>query len=263
MSGAEGAGGDAVPELTVVVPAFNEADNIESVVGGAVSYLESVRIDYEIAIVDDGSRDGTAERIKELGRNNPKIDFVIHPANRGYGAALRSGIEMSRGNRILVSDGDGQFPISDLGPMWERRDEADMVIGYRAPRRDLPHRRFAGWLYGRLLVRLVFGGRHRDVNCGFKLISRRVLEGMELVSNGALVSAELLTRARLRGASFVEVAVRHLPRRQGRATGLLPRVVLTMVKEMLFFRSKILSRSPQPAAPGLRTRCDAVESPTS
>jgi hypothetical protein len=108
-------------------------------------------------------------------------------------------------------------------------------------------------------VPAALGGRFRDVNCGFKLLRRRVVEGMELRATGALFSAELLTRARLAGATWVEVGVDHFPRRSGTATGLLPGVVVAMVGELLRHRAAIL-KGGEPSGGNLRTGCDAVES---
>jgi len=248
------------PQLSVVVPAYNEAANIGRVVRETLAHLDAVGIPYEIHVVDDGSRDGTARVLEDLAGRHARLRVVRHPVNLGYGAAIRSGLAAARGRHILLSDGDGQFDIKDFDPLWHRREQADVVLGYRCPRNDPWTRRIAGWLYSRVLVRFALGGSFRDVNCGFKLIARPVIEGMELRSTGALIMAELLTRARLEGARFVEVAVRHLPRRSGRATGLLPRVIVRMVSELVTLRGRILRTDRRRRRNGLRTECDAVES---
>ncbi len=249
------------PELSVVLPVFNEADIIGSVVGRTVAYLEDRGIDYEINLVDDGSRDSTASVVGAMCGRNPRVRWLRHDNNRGYGAALRTGIGAARGSRILVSDGDGQFSIENLGRLWERRDDADMVLGFRKPRSDPWFRRLAGWVWGRVVVRLALGGSYRDVNCGFKLIARNVVDGMTLASDGALVSAELLTRAARRGASYVEVGVGHDRRRRGKATGILPRVVWGAFRELLRYRRAILAcAGPPGAAHHLRAPNDRIES---
>jgi glycosyltransferase involved in cell wall biosynthesis len=248
------------PELSVVMPAYNEAANIGAVVEQVVAHLDGRGIGYEINVVDDGSRDGMELILDRLKTGDPRVRVVRHRVNRGYGAAIRSGLAAARGGHILVSDGDGQFDMRDFDQLWNARERADLVLGYRNPRNDPWSRRLAGWLYSRVLVRLLLGGSYRDVNCGFKLISRGVLEGMELSSTGALISAELLTRARLRGARFAEVGVHHLPRRYGRATGLLPRVVLRMFRELVTLRGRILAARVRATASCLRPEVDAVES---
>jgi glycosyltransferase involved in cell wall biosynthesis len=248
------------PDLSIVFPAFNEGASIAAVVERAAAHLDSRGIAYEIAVVDDGSTDETCSVVRSLGVCNPRVRVIRHAANRGYGAAIRSGLAAVAGRHVLVSDGDGQFAIErDFEGLWRRRDEADLVLGVRDPRSDPLVRRIAGWLYNRLVVRGMLGGRFRDVNCGFKLIARRVLEDMELRSTGALISAELLTRARLRGATFLEVGVAHGPREHGRATGLLPHVVLRMVGELIALRASILG-SGAASRTGLRAENGAVES---
>ena len=250
------------PELSVVVPVFNEADVIGVVVERTVEYLEGRGIDYELNLIDDGSRDSTAVVVGRACGANPRVRFFRHDCNRGYGAALRTGIRAARGRRILVSDGDGQFAIEDLGRLWERRDDADMVLGFRSPRQDPWFRRLAGWVWSRIVVRFALGGRYRDVNCGFKLIAREVTEGMSLASEGALVSAEILTRAARRGASYVEVGVTHTRRGQGKATGFLPRVVWRAFRELRRYRRVIVASSGVlEHATDLPATNDAIESP--
>ena len=243
-------------ELSVVLPAYNEESNIGAVVESAQAHLEARGISYEIHVVDDGSGDRTSDVVAALGARNPNVRVIRHPVNRGYGAAIRSGLAASRGRHVLVSDGDGQFRIHNLDALWERREQADLVLGYRDPRHDPWPRRVAGWVYNRILVRLALGARFRDVNCGFKLIARPVVEHIELESSGALISAELLTRAARAGATFIEIGVAHEPRRYGRATGLLPGVVLRMTRELVALRASILGRAEGRLRPG----CDAVES---
>jgi len=247
-------------DLSVVLPAYNEEAVIGDLVRRATESLDASGLRYEINVVDDGSRDGTGEVLASLCETAPALRVLTHERNRGYGAALGSGIAAARGERILLADGDGQFRIEDFERLWARREEADLVLGYRKPRQDPWVRKFAGWLYGRVLVRVAFGGRFRDVNCGFKLVPRRIVDGMELYSTGALVSAELLTRARLAGATFLEIGVEHFPRRRGSATGLLPRVVIQMVRELVTLRRKIVRAGLEPRPTGLRPDCDAVES---
>ena len=246
-------------ELSVVLPAYNEAGSIGRVVEEMTGYLGNADLSHEIHVVDDGSDDRTISVLQSLRARVPALCVLRHRRNLGYGAALRTGLAAARGDYVLLADGDGQFGVNGLEQMWRRRHEADLVLGYRNPRRDPRVRRAAGWLYGRVIVPLVFGGSFRDVNCGFKLLRRRVVEQMELRSHGALFSAELLTRARLAGATWIEVGVDHFPRTRGAATGLLPRVVIGMIGELVRHRSAIL-RSGRARANGLRTGCDAVES---
>jgi len=105
-------------ELSVVLPAYDEADNIGAVVERASLHLRRLGIAHELVVVDDGSRDGTAALLAELRRSVPELRSVVHATNQGYGSAIRSGVRAARGRYVLLSDGDGQFRIEDLDTMY-------------------------------------------------------------------------------------------------------------------------------------------------
>ncbi|MCA6527322.1 MAG: glycosyltransferase family 2 protein, partial [Pseudanabaena sp. M179S2SP2A07QC] len=100
--------------LSVVLPAYNEAQNIGRVIANIVEYFGDRPIDYEIIVVNDGSTDATKEIALELAAQNNQIRLINHPHNLGYGAALRSGFDQALHEYIFLTDGDGQFEISDL-----------------------------------------------------------------------------------------------------------------------------------------------------
>src|SRR3972149_5625094 len=135
-----------------------------------------------------------------------------------YGAALRTGFAAATREWILLLDADGQFLPAELERLVAAAPGADLVLGYRHRRADSAHRRFFAAVW-RLLVGLLLGVRVRDTNCGFKLMRTALVQSLDLQAGGALISAELLAKARRRGAVLVEVPVMHVPRRWGRQTG--------------------------------------------
>src|SRR3990172_12126429 len=136
----------------------------------------------------------------------------------GSGAALRTGFAATPREWILLLDADGQFLPAELERLVAAAPGADLVLGYRHRRADSAHRRFFAAVW-RLLVGLLLGVRVRDTNCGFKLMRTALVQSLDLQAGGALISAELLAKARRRGAVLVEVPVTHVPRRWGRQTG--------------------------------------------
>lgn len=233
------------PRISLVVPAFNEVDNLEAVVRAAERVLGEIVPAHEIVVVDDGSTDGTEALLARLAAELPALRTLRHPQNRGYGAALRSGFAASRGDWIAFVDGDGQFDPGELARLWPPPSGVDVVTGFRRRRRDPPHRVLYARLYG-WLVRRVLGVRVRDVNCGLKLLSAELLRGLPLTSTGALINAEVYAHAARQGRRIEEVAVEHLPRRAGRQTGGNPAVILRMFRELLALRRRL--REPEPGA---------------
>ncbi len=178
--------------------------------------------DPQVIVVDDGSTDATARLATEAGVTGVTLNVLSHPANRGYGAALRTGFGAVTGDAIWLLDGDGQFDPADLAALLRYYDEDCVVAGFRIRRNDPAIRRLNQAAFF-TLVRLLFGPTVRDVNCGFKLFPRAVATGLGM--DGALISTQLVLRARRAGYRMVDVGVPHYPRRTGHATGASPRVV--------------------------------------
>jgi glycosyltransferase involved in cell wall biosynthesis len=232
----------SVQELSVVLPAFNEEANIETVVRNCAAYLDVRLPDYELLVVNDGSRDGTGEILDRLVSELPRLKPLHHAQNRGYGAALRTGFGAASKRFVFYMDGDGQFDIHDLDLLLPlATDEDHIVTGFRIERRDPFMRRLNAKLFGGFLVRIMLGVRVRDLNCAFKLIPKKVFDQITLESPGALINAELYGRAVRRGFGIKEVGVHHYPRTAGVQTGAHLSVILRAFYDLARLRRKIIA----------------------
>ena len=217
--------------LSVVLPAYNEAKNIEVTVSEAISYLRAKFEQFEIIVVNDGSVDGTREIVERLSLSNPKIVLVNHPINLGYGSALRSGFDRASLDYIFFMDSDGQFDISDIDRLIPFIENYNVIVGYREKRADPFIRSLNTFLY-HLFIRLLFGLKIKDMDCAFKMFPRAAYHAIRPIkSGGALFSAEFLIKLQKNGFTIKEVPVSHFPRRFGKQTGVNLRVILRMFKE--------------------------------
>ena len=237
-----------VRDLSVVLPAYNEEANIEKVVRDTAAYLDRLALDYEIVVVNDGSRDDTKGILERLQGEMPRLRPQHHPQNCGYGAALRTGFDAAAKTYVFYMDGDGQFHIEDLDRLLPLASEDCIVTGYRIERRDPFLRRLNARLFGGFLVRVLLGVRVRDLNCAFKLIPKKVLSSIVLESTGALINAELYGRAIRRGFGIREVGVHHYPREAGVQTGAHLRVILRAFYDLFRLRQKIVAGNKKPKA---------------
>jgi len=235
----------AVDGVTVVLPAYDEEANLEATVRGVVQAVGALGVAFDVVVVDDGSRDGTGAIADALASELAGVTALHHPVNRGYGAALRTGFAAATRSWIFFTDSDGQFDPAQLARLLPLAASADIVAGYRRVRRDPWHRRLYGILFGRVLVRVLLGVRVHDLNCAFKLMRRDLVQSLALVSDGALINAELLGKATRAGARVVEVGVDHLPRRAGTPTGGRPDVILRALRELVQLRAEIRRRPPR------------------
>ena len=217
--------------ISLVFPMFDEERNVGPLLASALALAPQLADDFEIIVVDDGSRDGSAAVVEAQRRLDPRVRLLRHPTNFGYGAALRSGLRASRGELVFFTDADLQFDLREIESLLAHTRDFDIVAGYRAPRRDPLRRRALAFGWG-ALVRALFGLRVRDIDCAFKVFRRPVLDALPIASIGAFVNTELLLRARRAGFRIREVPVTHHPRIAGRAKGATPRVMLRALVEL-------------------------------
>ena len=228
-----------MPSISVVLPAWNEEHNIATAIEQAVTALEGIGADYEIIVVDDGSRDGTARVVGELQASNPQLRLVRHEVNRGYGQALRSGYAAAQKDLVLIHHADSQFDLTEIKHFLPLLAQADIICGYRAQRAD-PFMRKVNALGWNMVVRLLFGYLARDIDCGFKLFRREVLDHVHLTATrGAMIDTELLASARARGYRIAELPVTHLPRVSGSPTGANLKVILRAFRDLFKFRIRL------------------------
>jgi dolichol-phosphate mannosyltransferase len=169
---------------------------------------------YEILIVDDGSRDGTAETVRQTSRGRPSVHLLRHTVNRGYGAALRTGFETARGDLVAFTDADCQFHLADLARLLALTESQPIAVGYRVGRQDSVLRKFYSRGYN-LLARTLLGITVRDIDCALKVFRRDALLRLLPETRGFFVNTEMLTRAAQMGLAVAEAGVRHRPRLRG------------------------------------------------
>jgi len=224
-------------KVSVVFPAFNEEENILPLLNKSREVLSRYFKDWEIIVVDDGSTDNTKDKVEGLAQEDKRIRVISHAKNFGYGGALRTGFREAQFKLVFFSDSDGQFDMEEISLLLPCLEKADIVTGYRVTRADPFHRVLNALLYN-WLVRAIFAIKIRDINCAFKFIKRNVLQTISLESNGALINAELLYKAKRNRFKIVEVPVHHYPREKGSQTGARPGVVIKMFLELLKWRIK-------------------------
>jgi dolichyl-phosphate beta-glucosyltransferase len=245
------------PAVSVVIPAYNEAERLGLTLRRVLDYLARRGHSYELLVVDDGSRDDTplvAERFAREG-----VALLRHARNRGKGAALRTGVLATRGARVLLSDADLSTPIEDLARLEPRLAEADLVLGSRAVAgaRIEEHQPLYRELMGKtfnLLIRLLGVRGLRDTQCGFKLLDGEVARELfaAVQVDGFAYDVELVWLARRRGYHVTEVGVTWSNSPASRVHPL--RDPLRMLRDIVLMRYRHRGEGQRAAARGTATR---------
>jgi hypothetical protein len=225
--------------VAVVMPAYREAENLADTVDDFLTTLTAAGIPHAVIVVDDGSDDATGAILDHLATvHEHQVIAVHHDRNRGYGAAVRSGIDAALRHtgfrEILLTDADRQFHADDLLELRDvkRRERADAVIGYRRKRAD-PWRRRLNAKIWTTLCKTLLRVPGKDVDCAYKLIDRSLLTDLRLTGQAAAISPELLCHISTDGSRIVEHPVRHYPRPAGEQTGARLSVVVRSLLSLM------------------------------
>ena len=206
--------------LSIILPVYNEGQNIKEVVEKIIAGIKNYINTFELIIVNDGSTDKSADIIRSLSVQYPVLRLINIQKNKGYGAAIRTGINNAQMQWLLIMDADGQYEINDLNYFWARKSGYDFIIGYRKKRSDSLYRRLLGKL-GNLIANLFLktGAFIKDIDCGFKLFKTKDLKMIPLLASGAIISLEILYKLLQNKPLFIQLPVIHYKRVAGRATG--------------------------------------------
>lgn len=206
------------PGLSMFFPAYNDAGTIASLVITSVKVAATLTDDYEVIVVNDGSKDDTPKILDELARIYPDhVRIVHHAVNRGYGGALRSGFAAATKEFVFYTDGDGQYDPSEVTALWsEMRDGVDWVNGWKISRSDPMHRIIIGRVYHHF-VKLLFGLTVRDVDCDFRLMRRRIFDVVRLEKNSGVICLEMMKKFQDAGFRVAEQPVHHYHRAHGQS----------------------------------------------
>jgi glycosyltransferase involved in cell wall biosynthesis len=230
---------------------YNEEENIAHALACAVAALEQHARDYEILVVDDASLDRSAEIVTGEAARNPRIKLLRNETNRKLGATLKRGYGAATSELVLYMDADLPFDPEVIGraiqALWVTR--ADLIAGYRLDRTIEGFKRTVYSYVYNTLIGVLFGWPHRDINFSFKLMRREVLEAVELESEGSLIDAELIVKAKNLGFVIQQLGLDYFPRTRGSSTLSSPAVIWKMLRELVALYPSMRHPRRRAAAP--------------
>src|SRR5262249_11547070 len=195
--------------LTAFFPAYNDQYTIANIVRTVGEEMRKFTNDFEVLVVDDGSKDQTGVILDRLADELPFLRVIHHERNLGYGAALITGFKHAKKDFIFYTDGDGQYDVRELRNLVAQlRPNVDLVNGYKVKRADSWYRILIGKVY-RSMVRRAFRLSIRDVDCDFRLFRRYIFERISLESTSGVICVEFATKFEQAGFRMVEIPVSH------------------------------------------------------
>ena len=235
------------PSVSLVIPMYNEELNIEHAVASAVESLDKYASDYEIIVVNDASTDASPRIAERLASENARVRILHHERNRKLGATIRTGFAAATKSLVFYMDADIPFDPDVLGRAIRAMEltGADVIAAYRHDRTMEGFKRGVYTLAYNWLIGILFGWPHRDINFSFKLMKREVLQAMELRSEGSLIDAELIVKAKNRGFIIQQIGIDYFPRTRGTSHLASMSVVFKILRELVTLYPEMRRRVPR------------------
>lgn len=225
--------------ISIVMPAYNEEQNIEKTVRRSVQTLDRLKLSGEVVVTDDGSLDRTKEILDNLKQEIPNLTIVRHENNLGYGAALYDAIKASKGDVIVTLDSDGQFDIGELPLLLGLYEKGNKIVaGYRKKKKDS----FMKVLANKCLILLtnfMFGLKLKDANAAFKLFEGSLIRSLKIESRGYQTPTEIMVKFKALGWPVVEVGITHAFRDKGKSALKVAKTTYDMLVFLLYLKLKV------------------------
>jgi glycosyltransferase involved in cell wall biosynthesis len=222
------------PYVSVVVPAYNEEENLQPTITQVAGKLDELGATFEIIIVNDGSTDGTLGIAEQLAEADARIRLINHLENIGPGSGVFTGMEAANGEFVIFIPADLALEPADLQKYIDASKECDLVVGVRSDRRDYSVMRKVVSYVNIFLIKLLFRMKERQFNY-IHMYRSSMLNGINIESRGVFITAEIMIKARDLGYRLQEVDIRYVPRTAGQATCGNPGTIFDTVKDLFGF----------------------------
>jgi glycosyltransferase involved in cell wall biosynthesis len=239
LNGNDGAGRRR-DSLSVFFPVYNDEATVRRVTEKALWVCSKIADTYEVIIVDDGSPDASGRIADALAMEHDAVRVIHHSCNRGYGAAVRSGLEASRYEWICFTDGDDEYDLRDLRKLWRLRHHYDLIITFRYVRRYSGFRILLSRVYN-MVLRHLFFTRYRDVSTGLRLVSRSLVDELTLDATSPFIGAEIAIKSMLKGYRVGELGIQTFPREFGRGSATTPQNIYRTIVDMMRCYRRVFS----------------------
>lgn len=218
--------------ISIIIPAYNDARTIRSLLDEAVSVVKKITDDYEIIVTDDGSSDNTADIVKSAAAENSRILLRRHEKNMGFGITIKEMYGCASKDLVFSCPGDGQIAVDQIFKMLPALNGNDLIIGWRVKRMDNFKRNVQTNTYN-FLLRTLYGLYTHDVNSVKLFKKKNIMSGIELESDSPFVDAEICIKAIYRGLKVKEVPIEHRRRTHYGASGGKLKIIMPTVMDLI------------------------------
>lgn len=226
--------------ISVFFPVYNDEKTVQKVTIKALRVLKEIADKYEVLIINDGSPDLSGEIADKLAEEYPFVRVIHHEVNKGYGAAIKTGLENTKYEWVCFTDGDDEYDLEDLKKMILLKNYYDLIITFRYIKLYSTFRIFISGIYNKVF-RFLFKTNYRDISTGLRLIRKDVIDDLKLISDSPFIGAEITVRTMLKGYRVGEMGIQTFPREFGKGASVSFKNIIKTIKDMRRVYSDIFS----------------------
>lgn len=227
------------PSICVFFPVYNDEKTVRQVTEKSLATLAKIASHYSVVIVNDCSPDASGKIADQLAKEYPHVRVIHHPVNRGYGNALQTGFRHAgQVDWVCQLDGDDQYDVRELEGAVHLMAHHDLIVSYRPKKSYGRRRKFISYVYNKA-VRFLFDVPVRDINSGFRMVRRALIDDLEITSQSPFVGAEIVVRTMLKDCRMIEIPIAMSPRLHGVSGIITVRNISATIREMLGFWWKV------------------------
>jgi glycosyltransferase involved in cell wall biosynthesis len=218
-------------EITIFFPVYNDENTIANMTEKCINVLKEIASNFEVIIINDGSPDNSGAVADEMANKYEYVRVIHHPQNKGYGAAIKSGLENAQYEWVCFTDGDDEYDIEDLRKMIHLKDYYDLIITFRYVKLYSTLRVFISGMYNKIF-RVIFRTNYRDISTGLRLMRKSVYDDLTIISDSPFIGAEITLRTMLKGYRVGEMGIQTFPREFGKGASVSPKNIIRTIKDM-------------------------------
>ena len=218
--------------ISLVFPLYKDKSTVKIMISKSLNVLKKTNRKFEIIIIDDGCPQNSGKIAQAYAKKNYKIKVFFHKKNKGYGAAIKTGIKKSKFDCIFLIDGDNEYNVNDLPRMLNAFKHNDLVITYRYKNKNNLNRIFISWAYN-FILRFLFKTSYKDVSVGSRLLSKKLKNKIIIKSDTPFINAELAIKSKYCGYKVQEIGIQHNPRVIGNGSVVSIKNILLMIREII------------------------------
>jgi len=224
--------------VSILFPLYKDKKTVKKMILKSNKLLKKMKKKGEIVIVDDGCPERSGHYAKMISKKIKNIKIIFHKKNMGYGAAIKTGLKNCRNEWIFQTDGDAEYDVNDLLKLIKKTKVSDLVVTYRLKKKYKTSRIVISWIYN-VILRILFHTKYKDISTGSRLINKKILKKINLISNSPFLGAELAIKSKYKGFKVSEVGIHTYPRTFGSGSSVSFKNILLTIKEMLILFIKI------------------------